>query len=72
MPPIVTVWNKPVITDEMLRSYCNEIVDCMGVVLEERAQKECCDLAVQVMRVVYGTYYFGEKGCGICLAYYLQ
>ncbi len=62
MLPIVTGWNKPFVADEMLRGYCNEIVDFMGAVLEDREPEGCFDLAAQVMKVVYAAYYSNEEG----------
>ena len=62
MLPIVTGWNKPFVADEMLRGYCNEIVDFMGAVLEDREAEGCFDLAAQVARVVYAAYYSDEVG----------
>ncbi|MBR2526891.1 MAG: Gfo/Idh/MocA family oxidoreductase [Blautia sp.] len=62
MLPIVTGWNKPFVADEMLRGYCNEIVDFMGAVLEDREPEGCFDLAAQVMKVVYAAYYSDEAG----------
>jgi predicted dehydrogenase len=62
MLPIVTGWNKPFVADEMLRGYCNEIVDFMGAVLENREAKGCFDLAAQVMKVTYAAYYSDEEG----------
>lgn len=68
MLPIVTGWNKPFVADEMLRGYCNEIVDFMGAVLEDREPEGCFDLAAQVMKVVYAAYYSDEEGRRIDLA----
>lgn len=68
MLPIVTGWNKPFVADEMLRGYCNEIVDFMGAVLEDREAEGCFDLAAQVMRVVYAAYWSNEEGKRIDLA----
>ncbi len=68
MLPIVTGWNKPFVADEMLRGYCNEIVDFMGAVLEDREAEGCFDLAAQVARVVYAAYYSAEEGRRIDLA----
>ena len=62
MLPIVTGWNKPFVADEMLRGYCNEIVDFMGAILEDREAEGCFDLAAQVMKVVYAAYYSDEVG----------
>lgn len=62
MLPIVTGWNKPFVADEMLRGYCNEIVDFMGSVLEDREPEGCFDLAAQVMKVTYAAYYSDEVG----------
>ena len=62
MLPIVTGWNKPFVADEMLRGYCNEIVDFMGAVLEDREAEGCFDLAAQVMKVTYAAYYSDEIG----------
>jgi predicted dehydrogenase len=62
MLPIVTGWNKPFVADEMLRGYCNEIVDFMGAILENREAKGCFDLAAQVMKVTYAAYYSDEEG----------
>ena len=46
----------------MLRGYCNEIVDFMGAVLEDREAEGCFDLAAQVMKVTYAAYYSDEEG----------
>ena len=46
----------------MLRGYCNEIVDFMGAILEDREPEGCFDLAYQVMKVVYASYYSDEIG----------
>jgi len=62
MLPIVTGWNKPFVADEMLRGYCNEIVDFMGAILEDREPEGCFDLAAQVMKVTYAAYYSDEVG----------
>lgn len=62
MLPIVTGWNKPFVADEMLRGYCNEIVDFMGAVIEDREAEGCFDLASQVMKVTYAAYYSNEEG----------
>ena len=62
MLPIVTGWNKPFVADEMLRGYCNEIVDFMGSVTEDREPEGCFDLAAQVMKVTYAAYYSDEIG----------
>ena len=62
MLPIVTGWNKPFVADEMLRGYCNEIVDFMSAILEDREPESCFDLAAQVMKVVYAAYYSDEEG----------
>lgn len=68
MLPIVTGWNKPFVADEMLRGYCNEIVDFMGAVSEDREPESGFDLAAQVMRVTYAAYYSNEEGRRIDLA----
>lgn len=62
MLPIVTGWNRPFVADEMLRGYCNEIVDFMGAVLEDREPEGCFDLAAQVTKVVYAAYCSDEEG----------
>lgn len=62
MLPVVTGWNKPFVADEMLRGYCNEIVDFMGAVLEDREPEGCFELAAQVMKVTYAAYYSDEEG----------
>ena len=62
MLPISTGWNKPFVADEMLRGYCNEIVDFMSAVIEDREPEGCFDLAAQVMKVVYAAYYSFEIG----------
>ncbi len=68
MLPTVTGWNKPFIADEMLRGYCNEIADFMGVVMEEREPESNFDLAAQVMKVTYAAYYSADEGRRIDLA----
>jgi len=62
MLPIVTGWNKPFVADEMMRGYCNEIVDFMGAVMEDREAEGNFDLAAQVMQIVYAAYYSAEAG----------
>lgn len=62
MLPIVTGWNKPFVADEMLRGYCNEIVDFMRAVVNDREAEGCFDLAAQVMKVTYAAYYSDEEG----------
>jgi predicted dehydrogenase len=62
MLPTVIGWNKPFVADEMLRGYCNEIVDFMGAVIEDREAEGCFDLAAQVMKVTYAAYYSDEEG----------
>ena len=62
MLPIVTGWNKPFVADEMLRGYCNEIVDFMESVVYDREPEGCFDLAAQVMKVTYAAYYSDEIG----------
>ncbi len=62
MLPIVTGWNKPFVADEMLRGYCNEIVDFMDCVLNDKEPQGCFDLASQVMKVIYAAYYSDEEG----------
>jgi len=62
MLPIVTGWNKPFVADEMLRGYCNEIVDFMGAVLNDREPEGGFEIASQVMKVIYAAYYSDEEG----------
>lgn len=62
MLPIVTGWNKPFVADEMLRGYCNEIVDFMGAAMEDREPEGNFDLAAQVSKVIYAAYYSDEEG----------
>ncbi len=62
MLPIVTGWNKPFVADEMLRGYCNEIVDFMSAVLDDREPISSFELAASVMKVTYAAYYSDEEG----------
>lgn len=62
MLPIVTGWNKPFVADEMLRGYCNEIVDFMGSILYDKEPESGFDLAARVMKVTYAAYYSDEEG----------
>jgi predicted dehydrogenase len=62
MLPIVTGWNKPFVADEMIRGYCNEIVDFMGAVIENREAESDFALAAEVMKVTYAAYYSDEEG----------
>jgi len=62
MLPIVTGWNKPFVADEMLRGYCNEIVDFMSSVLYDKEPESGFDLAARVMKVTYAAYYSDEEG----------
>ena len=68
MLPIVTGWNKPFVADEMLRGYCNEIVDFMGAVLNDKEPESGFDLAARVMKVTYAAYYSAEVGKRIVIS----
>lgn len=68
MLPIVTGWNKPFVADEMLRGYCNEIVDFMGSVLYDKEPESGFDLAARVMKVTYAAYYSNEEGRRIVIS----
>ena len=68
MLPIVTGWNKPFVADEMLRGYCNEIVDFMGAVLYDHEAEAGLSLASEVMKATYAAYYSYEEGRRIDLA----
>ena len=68
MLPIVTGWNKPFVADEMLRGYCNEIVDFMGAVLNDKEPESGFDLAARVMKVTYAAYYSAEEGKRIVIS----
>lgn len=68
MLPIVTGWNKPFVADEMLRGYCNEIVDFMGAVLYDKEPESGFDLAARVMKVTYAAYYSNEEGRRIVIS----
>ena len=58
----MTGWNKPFVADEMLRGYCNEIVDFMSSVLYNKEPECGFDLAARVMKVTYAAYYSDEEG----------
>ena len=62
MLPIVTGWNRPFVADEMIRGYCNEIVDFMGAILYNREPESSLELAAQVMEVTYAAYCSDEEG----------
>lgn len=62
MLPTVIGWNRPFVADEMLRGYCNEIVDFLGAALDEREPESSFDLAAQVMKVTYAAYWSDEEG----------
>lgn len=68
MLPIVTGWNKPFVADEMLRGYCNEIVDFMSSVLYDKEPESGFDLAARVMKVTYAAYYSNEEGRRIVIS----
>lgn len=68
MLPIVTGWNKPFVADEMLRGYCNEIVDFMSSVLYDKDPESGFDLAARVMKVTYAAYYSAEEGRRIVIS----
>lgn len=68
MLPIVTGWNKPFVADEMLRGYCNEIVDFMGAILNDKEPESGFDLAARVMKVTYAAYYSNEEGRRIVIS----
>ncbi len=68
MLPIVTGWNKPFVADEMLRGYCNEIVDFMGAILNDKEPESGFDLAARVMKVTYAAYYSAEEGKRIVIS----
>ena len=62
MLPSVTGWNKPFIADEVLRGYCNEITDFMESVINDREPESSFELASQVIKVIYASYYSNEMG----------
>jgi predicted dehydrogenase len=62
MLPIVTGWNKPFVADEMIRGYCNEIIDFIEAVIEDREAKSDFALAAEIMKVTYAAYYSAEEG----------
>ena len=68
MLPIVTGWNKPFVADEMLRGYCNEIVDFMEAILNDKEPESGFDLAARVMKVTYAAYYSNEEGRRIVIS----
>ena len=61
MLPIVTGWNKPFVADEMLRGYINEISDFMEAVLNDREPESGFELAAQIVKMTYATYYSDEE-----------
>lgn len=62
MLPSVTGWNKPFIADEVLRGYCNEITDFMESVINDREPESSFELASQVIKAIYASYYSNEMG----------
>ena len=56
MLPTAVGWNKPFISDEVLRGYCHEIDDFMDTVIKDREAESGLALAAQVVKTVYAAY----------------
>ena len=56
-PNICKTFNKQFFADEVLRGYCNEITDFMESVINDREPESSFELASQVIKVIYASYY---------------
>ena len=59
-PNICKTFNKPFIADEVLHGYCNEFADFMESVINDLEPESSFELASQVIKVIYASYYSNE------------
>lgn len=62
MLPSKIGWNKPFITDEIVRGYTNEMQDFMESVAFNRAPKADFKLAYETIKIIYAAYVSAETG----------
>jgi len=67
MLPSKLGWNKPFISDEMIRGYINEMQDFMEAIYFDRAPRADFHLACDTIKIVYAAYKSAECGCRIKL-----
>ena len=67
MLPAKTGWNKPFITDEIIRGYTDEMQDFMDSVYFDLEPKSGFKLAYDTVKIVYAAYMSAEIGKRVTL-----
>lgn len=62
MLPTKTGWNKPFISDEIMRGYVNEIEDFMNAIYYDREPESGIKLASDVIKIIYAAYLSSSSG----------
>lgn len=62
MLPSKLGWNKPFISDEIIRGYTNEMQDFMESIYYDREPKSSFQLAYETIKITYAAYVSAEKG----------
>lgn len=62
MLPSKLGWNKPFILDEFVRGYVNQMEDFIDCIKNNKKPKSDINLALEIMKVVYGAYLSAYKG----------
>ena len=62
MLPSSCGWNKPFLSDEIMRGYANEMQDFMECVWTERQPKSGFQLACDTVKIIYAAYASAERG----------
>lgn len=60
-------WNKPFVSDDVIRGYVGEFQDFLTCVAENREPQSGFDLAADSLRVIYAAYQSAEEGRTIVL-----
>lgn len=60
-------WNKPFVSDDVIRGYVGEFQDFLTCVAEDRQPQSGFDLAAESLRVIYAAYQSAEEGRTIVL-----
>ena len=55
-------WNKPFVSDDVIRGYVGEFQDFLTCVAEDREPQSGFDLAADSLRVIYAAYQSAEEG----------
>lgn len=62
MLPSKLGWNKPFISDEIIRGYTNEMQDFMESIYYDREPKSSFQLAYETIKITYAAYVSAERG----------